>query len=163
MEEQNMKLPSRSYWEGFKARNEALWDKVKNNTFVNMVFPVKEVSEGNTEAILPLVVPGGNAAVNAAKLIVGKNWTQQPKFVQAIQKLAVKEAKNTNIPVTEDIMAQAAREQWVNPKKYYGRKNGGFRSWVIEDANADRFGRLMYDKMFIKKQGGALNYLDFFK
>jgi hypothetical protein len=59
----NMKLPSRSYWQGFKARNEALWDKIKNNTFVNMLFPVQEVSEGNTESILPLVVPGGNAAV----------------------------------------------------------------------------------------------------
>ena len=57
--DENLKLPSRNYWEGFKARNEALWDKLKNNTFVNMVFPVKEVSEGNTEAILPAVIPGG--------------------------------------------------------------------------------------------------------
>ena len=62
-------LSGRNYWDGFKARNEALWDKVKNNTFVNMVFPVKEVSEGHTEAILPLVVPGGNATVQASNTI----------------------------------------------------------------------------------------------
>lgn len=62
-------LSGRSYWDGFKARNEALWDKVKNNTFVNMLFPVQEVSEGNTQAILPLIVPGGNAAVRAANAV----------------------------------------------------------------------------------------------
>lgn len=71
-ENKDLKLPSRSYLEGFKARNEALWDKVKNNTFVNMVFPVKDVSEGHTEAILPLVVPGGNAAVQAGKTVLGE-------------------------------------------------------------------------------------------
>jgi len=34
-----------------------------------MVFPVEEVSEGNTAAILPLVVPGGNAAMQTVNTI----------------------------------------------------------------------------------------------
>lgn len=163
MAEQNMKLPSRSYWEGFKARNEALWDKVKNNTFVNMVFPVKEVSEGNTEAMLPLVVPGSNAALNAAKVVIGKSGQNGSKIAQQIQKIAIKEAKGKGIPITEDVMSQAAREQWVNPQNYINGKNGGFRSWVVDDANADRSGRFIYNRIFKKQQGGTLNYLDFFK
>jgi hypothetical protein len=40
METNNMSLPSRSYWEGFKARNEAMWDKIKNNSFINMFIPI---------------------------------------------------------------------------------------------------------------------------
>lgn len=68
-ENNSLVLPHRSYLEGFKARNEALWNKIKNNPFVNMVFPVKEVSEGNTEALLQLVVPGGNAIKTTVKTI----------------------------------------------------------------------------------------------
>jgi hypothetical protein len=28
MPENDLKLPSRSYWDGFKARNSAMWDKI---------------------------------------------------------------------------------------------------------------------------------------
>lgn len=172
-------LSGRSYLEGFKARNEALWDKVKNNAFVNMLFPVKEVSEGNTEAILPLIIPGGNAiaktsslvaggwdrnaATNASKLIVGKWERIQPKFVQGIQKQAIKEAKKANLPITEDVMAQAAREQWVNPKGHKGpilrRRDRSFDGLLTDNLNADRSGRFYYNRIFKKQQGGKISDL----
>ena len=34
-----------------------------------MIFPIKEVSNGNTEAILPLVIPGGGVASETYRLL----------------------------------------------------------------------------------------------
>jgi hypothetical protein len=40
MPENDLKLPSRSYWDGFVARNSAMWDKIKDNPFINMFMPI---------------------------------------------------------------------------------------------------------------------------
>jgi hypothetical protein len=58
MPENDLKLPSRSYWDGFKARNSAMWDKIKGNTFVNMFVPIQEIEDGNSIAAVTAVVPG---------------------------------------------------------------------------------------------------------
>jgi hypothetical protein len=71
-ETNNMKLPSRNYWEGFKARNEALWDKVRNNTYVNMFFPLEDLAEGNTLAVATSAIPGKQAITTTGKAILGQ-------------------------------------------------------------------------------------------
>lgn len=67
MPENDLKLPSRSYWDGFKARNSAMWDKIKGNTFVNMFVPIQEIEDGNSIAAISAVVPGKQAVTTAAK------------------------------------------------------------------------------------------------
>lgn len=67
MPENDLKLPSRSYWDGFKARNSAMWDKIKDNTFVNMFIPIQEIKDGNSVAAISAVVPGKQAVATAAK------------------------------------------------------------------------------------------------
>ena len=47
-----------------------MWDKVKNNTFVNMFYPFQDLSEGNTEALLAGTVPGVSAARTTARLAI---------------------------------------------------------------------------------------------
>lgn len=66
------KIPSavgtnRTYWQTIKENAKDSWDKIKSNTFVNMVLPLEELSEGHTEAALPYVVPGGGAAARTVK------------------------------------------------------------------------------------------------
>lgn len=69
MPENNLKLPSRNYWDGFKARNSAMWDKIKGNTFVNMLVPIQEIEDGNSIAAITAVVPGKQAVATAANTV----------------------------------------------------------------------------------------------
>lgn len=60
---------NRTYAQTIKENLHDSWEKVKENPFVNFIFPVKDLSEGNTEALLPLVVPGGNQIAQTAKVV----------------------------------------------------------------------------------------------
>lgn len=130
----NMKLPSRSYWEGFKARNESLWDKVKNNTFVNMLFPVKEVSEGNTEAVLPLIVPG----IQTSKVAI--STVGKPLYVYTAKKLGAsigrgRPASNINEATGLPITMQDITEAIANNGRtvYEGTSEAAIKSQAVRD------------------------------
>ena len=69
MPENDLKLPSRSYWDGFVARNSAMWDKIKDNPFINMFIPIQDIREGNSIAAISAVVPGKQAVATAAKTV----------------------------------------------------------------------------------------------
>lgn len=158
-------LSGRSYWDGFKARNEALLDKVKNNTFVNMVFPVEEVSKGNTEALLPLVVPGGNAATNAAKLIL-RGTEKGSSIPKSITKQAIKEAKN--LPISEKIFGRQAAAGRTRPNSpswdidllnNYDNGVGIYRTYYMPQRNTRYTPTEIYDDLFGPlpfKHGGRL-------
>ncbi|MCI6614923.1 MAG: hypothetical protein MR750_06405 [Methanobrevibacter boviskoreani] len=60
---------NRSYLQTVKENLQTAWEKIKDNPFVNMIFPVKEVSDGHTEAILPLAIPGGGAVTETYRLL----------------------------------------------------------------------------------------------
>lgn len=60
---------NRSYLQTVKENLQTAWEKIKDNPFVNMIFPIKEVSNGNTEAILPLVIPGGGEVAETYRLL----------------------------------------------------------------------------------------------
>ena len=60
---------NRSYLQTVKEGMQDAWEKAKDNPFVNMIFPVKDVSEGHTEALLPLIVPGGAAAAETYRVL----------------------------------------------------------------------------------------------
>ncbi len=53
---------NRSYWQTISENIKNGWEKVKSNTFVNMFFPLEDLSNGHTEALLMYAVPGGGAA-----------------------------------------------------------------------------------------------------
>lgn len=104
-----MKLPKRNYLDVISAQFEPMWDKIKNNTFVNMFFPLKEVSEGNTEAILPAVVPGAQAVKTVGK----------PLYVYSAKSLGAKIGRgrpasnineNTGLPITADDIIKAIQD-----------------------------------------------------
>ena len=55
---------NRSYWETIKENILSSWEKIKHNTFANMVLPLEDLAKGNTLALLPYVVPGGGERGN---------------------------------------------------------------------------------------------------
>lgn len=67
---------NRSYFEGVVENLQQGWEKIKKNPFVNMVIPfesVEEIKNGNTEALLSLVVPelrGVNIATAPIKNVI---------------------------------------------------------------------------------------------
>ena len=60
---------NRSYWETIKENILSSWEKIKHNTFANMVLPLEDLAEGNTLALLPYVVPGGGVVRQSVKEI----------------------------------------------------------------------------------------------
>lgn len=91
MPENDLKLPSRNYWDGFKARNSAMWDKIKDNTFVNMFVPIQEIEDGNSIAAITAVVPGKQAVATAAQTVGKPLLTEATKSVAKRTRLSTDE------------------------------------------------------------------------
>ena len=68
---------NRSYWETIKENILSSWEKIKHNTFANMVLPFEDLSEGNTLALLPYTVPGGGVVRQSVKEIKAGRATNQ--------------------------------------------------------------------------------------
>jgi hypothetical protein len=50
---------NRTYWDTITENLRNAWEKIKTNTFVNMAIPLEDLSEGHTEALLPMLIPAG--------------------------------------------------------------------------------------------------------
>lgn len=76
MPENDLKLPSRSYWDGFKARNEALLDKITENGFAELVglapmlrYITGDPNTSSTEALVAPVAGTANVVSKGAQKV----------------------------------------------------------------------------------------------
>ena len=127
---QDLKLPKRNYLDVISAQLEPMWDKIKNNTFVNMVLPIQDLSEGNTQALLPAIIPGGQAVKTTAKAMT--------KPLHAISFKTATQGKplsninpNTGKPITmQDIVEAIAHN---GRTVYEGTSEAAIKSKAIMD------------------------------
>jgi len=70
-----------------------LLEDIRDNTIVNMFFPLREVSKGNTETLLPMIVPGGNVAREIAQL---SNLSKAEQILAKDLQAAGKEIKSVD-------------------------------------------------------------------
>lgn len=88
----NTSVPSavgtnRSYLETVKENIQEYYNALKGNPFAEMIFPFKDVSEGNTISILPYIVPGygvGKVLLRGANKM-SKNFNKAAKIVNKEQ------------------------------------------------------------------------------
>jgi hypothetical protein len=76
MPENDLKLPSRSYWDGFKARNAALLDKISENSFAEVIglapmirYITGDPNTTSTEAIVAPVAGTANVVSKGAQKV----------------------------------------------------------------------------------------------
>lgn len=188
METNNMSLPSRSYWEGFKARNAALWDKVKNNTFVNMFIPIRDIEDGNSIAAISGIIPGKQAVTTTTKTVVKPVAQMAEKeakvlFDQLMEKqkdlmlklggffgmhqvsaaerpAVVKELNELNKKLSEFYDVGFSFTKYKTPSNnYYVGPTQGVAKDKFAQTQADYFGDT---GPFYERSGGKLNYLNYF-
>lgn len=82
---------NRTYAQTVKENLQSLYEKLKSNTFINLLFPLEEVANGNTLAVTPYLIPAGGAVKTTAKLLTGKQPMRISSGKPRIKKLSPQE------------------------------------------------------------------------
>lgn len=114
-------VPSRPYWEVKREELARDWEKIKNNFFVNMVFPLQDLSEGHTEALIPYVIPGGGVARQAVRVL--PEFFRKWKVAKEIDKMVPDVTKvATKVPASKVIQAEPVLERTTEKVPYVLRQ-----------------------------------------
>lgn len=127
---EDLKLPKRNYLDVISAQWEPMWDKIKNNTFVNMAFPIQDLSEGNTQALMVAAIPGGQTVKTTAKTM------SNPLYAVSFKTSAQgKPLSNINPNTGKPITMQDIVEAMVNNGRtvYEGTSETAIKSKAIRD------------------------------
>lgn len=127
---QDLKLPKRNYFDMISTQFEPMWDKIKNNTFVNMFLPIQDLSEGNTQALVTAAIPGGQAIKTTAKVM--NKPLHAVSFKTAVQGKPLSNINpNTGNPITmQDIVEAVANN---GRTVYEGTSEAAIKSKAIMD------------------------------
>ena len=114
-------VPSRPYWETKREELARDWEKIKNNFFVNMVLPLQDLSEGNTEALIPYVIPGGGVARQAVRVL--PEFFRKWKVAKEINKMTPDVTKvATKVPAAKIVQAEPVLERTTKKVPYVLRQ-----------------------------------------
>ena len=86
---------NRTYGQQIRENLQSAWEKIKENTFVNMILPLEELSEGKTEAVLPMIIPGAQP--------IKKVYQTVKSIPRSTQISKITEAERLGIPKGERV------------------------------------------------------------
>lgn len=94
---------NRTYWDTITENFKNAWEKIEKNTFVNMAVPLEDLSEGHTEALLPMLIPAGQPVKTIIKT-VQKNVPRSSRVSKKVTAKELERLVDEVTPIVEDAM-----------------------------------------------------------